>query len=144
MIWKRQGGVLAPFAINSRVNRSLQCLLSANTNEQNASAAPRQVDVVAALVGSMVDVVGINAKNRGRHCPRHDCCGSQVVERMKLKVIKEQMAYRGDVEEDVLAVYVIDGRVTACKIGFVPQHLATRRADDYDGLILRVCEVYTE
>ena len=65
MIWKRQGGVLAPSTINARVDRSLQCLLSANTNEQNASAAPRQVDVVASLVGSMVDVVGIHAKNRG-------------------------------------------------------------------------------
>ena len=65
MIWKRQGGVLAPSAINARVDRSLQCLLSANTNEQNASAAPRRVDVVAAMVGSMVDVVGIHAKNRG-------------------------------------------------------------------------------
>ena len=143
MIWKRQGGVLAPSAINARVDRSLQCLLSANTNEQNASAAPSRVDVVAALVGSMVDVVGIHAKNRGRQCPRHDCCGSQVVERMKLKVIKEQMAYRGDVEENVLAVYVVVGGVTGCKVGFLPQHLATRRADDYDGLILRVREVYT-
>jgi hypothetical protein len=63
---------------------------------------------------------------------------------MKLKVIKEQMAYRGDVEEDVLAVYVVDGGMTGCKVGFLPQHLATRRADDYDGLILRVREVYTK
>jgi hypothetical protein len=70
----------------------------------------------------MVDAVGIHAKNRGRQCPRHDCCGSQVVERMKLKVIKEQMAYRGDVEEDVLAVYVVVGGMTGCKVGFLPQH----------------------
>ena len=63
---------------------------------------------------------------------------------MKLKVIKEQMAYRGDVEEDVLAIYVVDDEVTGCKVGFLPQHLAMRRADEYDGLILRVREVYTE
>jgi hypothetical protein len=144
MIWKRQGSLLAPTTINTRVDRLLQCLLSANTNEQNASAAPHRADVVAALVGSIVDVVGIHTKNRGRQCPRHNCCGSQVVVQMKLKVINEQMAYRGDVEEDVLAVYVIDGRVAGCKVGFLPQHLATRRADKYHGLILRVREVYTE
>ena len=147
MIWnRRQGGLLAPSAISARVDRSLQCLLSsANTNEQNTSATPRRANVVASLVGSMVDVVGINATNRGRQCPRHDCCGSQVEPRMKLKVIKEQMRYRGDVEEDVLAVYVmIAGGVTGCKVGFLPQHLATRRADDYAGLILRVREVYTK
>ena len=122
----------------------MQLLLSADTNEQNACAAPRRADVVAGLVGSLVDVVGIHAKNRGRQCPRHDCCGSQVVARMKLKVIKEQLDYRGLGLEDVLAVYVVDGRVSGCKIGFLPQHLASRRADDYDGLILRVREVYTE
>ena len=63
---------------------------------------------------------------------------------MKLKVFKEKMRYRGDEEEDVLAVYIVDDRMTGCKVGFLPQHLATRRADDYDGLILRVREVYTE
>jgi hypothetical protein len=54
------------------------------------------------------------------------------------------MAYRGDVEEEVLAIYVVDGGVTGCKIGFLPQHLAMRRADNYDGLILHVLEVYTK
>ena len=136
MIWKREGGLQAPSAKNTRVDRSVQLLLSADTNEQNASAAPRRADVVAGLVGSLVDVVGIHAKNRGRQCPRHDCCGSQVAVRMKLKVIKEQMDYRGLGLEDVLAVYIVNGGVTGCKVGFLPQHLASRRADDYDGLIL--------
>jgi len=144
MIWKRQGGLLAPTAINTRVDRSLQCLLSADTDERPTLAAPRRADVVAALVGSMVDVVGIRAKNRGRQCPQHECCGSQVAVRMKLKVMKERMVYRGEGEEEVLAVYVVAGGMVGCKVGFLPQHLASRRADDYDGLILRVREVYTE
>jgi hypothetical protein len=63
---------------------------------------------------------------------------------MKLKVFKEKMRYRGDEEEDVLAVYVIAGGVVSCKVGFLPQHLALRRANDYDGLVLCVWEVYTE
>ncbi len=89
MIWRWQGGLLAPSTItNARVDCSLQYVLAANTNENNP-VAPRRADVVDALVGSMVDVVGIHAKNRGRQCPRHNCCGSQVVVRMKLKVIKD-------------------------------------------------------
>ncbi len=63
---------------------------------------------------------------------------------IKLKVLKEKMRYRGDEEEDVLAVYVIAGGVVACKVEFLPQHLALRRADNYDGLVLRVQKVYTK
>ena len=69
---------------------------------------------------------------------------NQVMPRIKLKVLKEKMRYRGDEEDDVLAVYVIAGGVVGCKVGFLPQHLASRRADDYDGLVLRVWEVYTK
>jgi hypothetical protein len=144
VIWKRQGGLPAPTAISARVDRPLQYSLSIAAAHEPAPAARRRADIVAALVGSMVDVVGIRANNRGRKCPRHDCCGNQVEPRMKLKVLKESMRYRGDEEEDVLAVYVVAGGVVGCKVGFLPQHLASRRADDYDGLVLRVREVYTE
>ena len=54
------------------------------------------------------------------------------------------MRYRGDEEDDVLAVYLLVGGVVGCKVGFLSQALASRRADDYDGLVLRVWEVYTE
>ncbi len=92
----------------------------------------------------MVDVVGINANSRGRKCPRHDCCGNQVMPQIKLKVLKEKMGYRGDEEEDVLAVYIVAGGVVGCKVGFLLQHLASRRADDYDGLVLCVRDNYTK
>ncbi len=55
---------------------------------------------------------------------------------MKLKVSKEKMRYRGDEEEDVLAVYVVAGGVVGCKVRFLPQHLASRKADNYDGLVI--------
>ena len=64
--------------------------------------------------------------------------------REKVKVVKEKLRYRGDEEDDVLAVYAIAGAVVGCKVGFLPQHLASTRADDYNGLILCVLEVYTE
>ena len=104
----------------------------------------QQTDVVASLIGTLVDVVGVRAKNRGRSCPQHDCCGNQVERGMKVKVLKEKMKYRGDNEDDVLVVYLISGRVVGCKVGFLGQHLATTRADDYDGIILHIIEVYTD
>jgi hypothetical protein len=91
-----------------------------------------------------MDVVGIRAKNRGRSCPRHDCCGNHVEHGMKVKVLKEKMKYRGDDEDDVLVVYLTSGGVVGCKVGFLGQHLATTRADDYDRVILHIVKVYTD
>jgi len=73
MIWTRQGGLPAPTAISAQVDRPLQYSLSSIATAQE------------------LDVVGIRANNRGRKCPRHDCCGDQVAPRMKLKVLKEMM-----------------------------------------------------
>ena len=144
MIWKWQGGLPAPTAISAQVNRPLQYSLSIATAREPAPAAAHRADVVATLVGLMVDVVGIRTNNQGRKCPRHDCRDNQVAPRMKLKVSKEKMRYRGDEEEDMFTVNIIAGGVVGCKVGFLPQHLASRRADDYDGLVLRVREVYTK
>ena len=41
-------------------------------------AKPSHRVVVERLVGTLVDVVGTTATNRGRTCPRHACCGMQV------------------------------------------------------------------
>jgi hypothetical protein len=45
------------------------------------------------LVGTLVDVVGTTANNRGRSCPRHSCCGSQVVERSTVVFCREQLVF---------------------------------------------------
>ncbi len=43
------------------------------------AVAPSRHDVVEALTGRAIDIVGIAAKNRGRSCDQHNCCGSQLV-----------------------------------------------------------------
>jgi len=147
MIWRRPGGGHAPTAITTHVNRRLQVALSTDANACMPQAVPVQLhraDIVASLIGSVVDIVGIRASNRGRTCARHDCCGNQVERGVKVKVIKERMKYRGDEEDDVLAVYLLVGGVVGCKVGFLLQALASRRADDYNGVIIRVLEVYSE
>ena len=95
------------------------------------------------LVGTLVDVVGTTANNRGRSCPRHSCCGSQVVERSTVAFRREQLVFRDQGEEDVVAVYLISHGVMTCKVGFLPAHL-NRRARDYDGLVARVIAVYSD
>ena len=54
------------------------------------------------------------------------------------------MKYRGDEEDDVLAVYLLVGGVVGCKVGFLSQALASMRVDDYNGVIIHVLEVYNE
>lgn len=63
---------------------------------------------------------------------------------MKLKAIKEKMKYWGDDEDDFLAVYLVSDGVVGFKEGFLAQHLAVTRVDDYNGLIIHVIKVYSE
>ena len=85
----------------------------------------QQANVVAMLVGTLVDMVGIKAKNRGRLCSQHDCCSDQVLHGMKVKVLKERMRCMGDKEDDVLVVDLITDGVVGCKMGFLSQQTIT-------------------
>jgi len=110
---------------------------------QRAVAAVGRRIPLERLVGTLVDVVGTTANNRGRSCPRHSCCGSQVVERSTVVFRREQLVFRDGVEEDVVAVYLISHGVMTCKVGFLPAHL-NHRTRDYDGLVARVVSVYSD
>ena len=103
---------------------------------------PRLV-VVGRLVGSLVDIVGTNANDRGRTCSRHYCCGEQVTERSMVAFCRQRLVFRDGCEEDVIAVYLCEHGVVTCKVGFLPAHL-NRRAHEYDGLVARVIAVYSD
>ena len=108
-----------------------------------ASSVPSRRIMLQHLVGTLVDIVGTTANNRGRSCPRHSCCGSQVVERSTVVFRREQLVFRDQREEDVIAVYLISHGVMTCKVGFLPAHL-NHRVRDYDGLVARVVSVYSD
>ena len=108
-----------------------------------ASSVPSRRIMLERLVGTLVDVVGTTANNRGRSCPRHSCCGSQVVERSTGAFRCKQLVFRDQREEDVVAVYLISHGVMTCKVGFLPAHL-NHRARDYDGLVAHVILVYSD
>ena len=108
-----------------------------------ASSVPSRRIMLERLVGILVDVFGMTANNRGRSCPLHSCCGSQVVERSTVVFRREQLVFRNQREEDVIAMDLISHGVMTCKVGFSPAHL-NHRARDYDGLVACVVSVYSD
>ena len=132
MIIKKKTGITAPTVGTCRVDRHTQVVLS---SAAAPAVAPGRREVIEALTGQLIEIVGTAEKNRGRSCSKHDCCGSQLEVYSKVQIVKERLAYQdGGIEEDVLAVYCVADGVVGCKVGFLPQHLATRGADDYNGL----------
>jgi hypothetical protein len=91
----------------------------------------------------MADIIGTNAKDRGRNCPFHDCCEMQLQVGSKVCFCRERLIYCEGREEDVLAGYVLGDRTMTCKVGFLPQHLVVR-ANAYDGLYARIISVYSD
>ena len=129
MIFKSRVGETAPTAISVPVHRPHQRALSATAfaRAPEPEGQPGRDEIVARLSGTLVDVVGIAARNRGRSCPRHDVCGSQLEPGMKVRFVKERLKWRGEGEgeEDVLVVYALKGvGELSCRVGFLPQHLA--------------------
>jgi len=148
MIFKSRAGETAPTAISVPVHRPLQRALSAAAFLRAPESEEGQTEcdeIVSRLCGTLVDVVGIAAKDRGRSCPPHDVCGAQLEPGMKVRFVKERLKWRGDDEEDVLVVYALKGvGELSCRVGFLPQHLASTRADEYDGIFARIIEIYSE
>ena len=62
--------------------------------QRPVAAEPARRIVVERLIGTVVDIVGTTANNRGRSCPRHSCCGMQVAERMTVAFRRKQLVFR--------------------------------------------------
>jgi hypothetical protein len=48
-----------------------------------------RASVLAHLVNTMVDILGISAKDRGCNCPYHACCGMQLQVGSKVRFCRE-------------------------------------------------------
>ena len=83
--------------------------------QRPVAADPRRV-VVERLVGTLINVVGTMATNRGHSCFHHSCCGSQVSEKSTVAFRREQMVFRDGHEEDVIAVHLVLHGVMMCKV----------------------------
>jgi len=160
------GAAGAASARTTTVNRREQALLAAAAavasaavaEQAPATARPEEAPAIAQppapdgraraaaadrVIGTLIDVVGTSADDRGRSCSRHTACGHQLSTGSVVRVVHERMAWREQGrEEDVLAVYAVAGDgTTMCKVGFLPLHLAVRPGA-YDGVYARIIAVY--
>jgi len=96
------------------------------------------------IVGSHVEVVGIGIgeSQRRRLCNKHHVCGSQLCKGSYVCFRKTWFAWKGGDKEDVLKVFHLDSGIMGFKVGYLPKHLAAR-ADRYEGLCVRIVEIYT-
>ena len=96
--------------------------------------------------GISVDIVGIEASDRGRSCEKHTCCGSllspDVVVRFRAIQLEKEDEGDGVVETTAIAVFHVTGGIDGCRVGFLRHHLLKYK-DEYDGRLAQVVEVYS-
>ena len=66
--------------------------------------------------GVTVDIVGINAGNRGRNCEEHDVCGTVLTLDALVRFRVEQVLVNGR-EETAICVYWVTDGVDRCPVG---------------------------
>ena len=142
------GNAPAATARTTYVMRSEQHVIVREASDGGVSVIPHPVVDRALLAdrlqGTMIDIVGTETSENGRSCHVHEVCGEQLVPGTKVRIRKETTIspITGD-EEDCLVAHVVGDGVMTCKVGYLPRHLAIRRADDYNGMYARVVEVYS-
>ena len=98
--------------------------------------------------GLTVDVVGINASDRGRNCEDHPFCGEivalDIVVRFRCEMIHVAGGTDGGPgrEEPAIVVYWVTDGIDACRIGFLPRHM-NHHAARYDGVLGQVTETFS-
>jgi hypothetical protein len=93
-------------------------------------------------VGITIDIVRIEADNRGRSCEEHDVCGSVLKEDAVVRIRHVQIRVDGS-EESALAVYWITDGIDRCRVGFLQRHLL-KHWKEYDGKIAQIVDMYKD
>jgi hypothetical protein len=82
---------------------------------------PNRDIVVAGVVHTMIDIVGMVASNRGCSCIHHETCGMQVKIGTKGMFCWKKMVNQDQgQEEDTIMVFLIANGMMTCKVGFFP------------------------
>ena len=92
--------------------------------------------------GRTVDIVGLLAGDRDRHCEEHRVCGVVVKEDVVVRFRKVQIINQHGDEETAIAVYWVTDGIDRCRVGFLPKH-HIREADELDGALGQVQEVFS-
>ena len=92
--------------------------------------------------GILIDIVGINASDKGRSCEEHANCGSVLKIDTLVRFRSVQIWCNGQ-EETALAVYWVTDGIDRCRVGFLPCHLLKHQAA-YNGKLAQVVEFVAE
>jgi hypothetical protein len=142
------GSAPAATARKTYVMRTEQHDIVRAASEARVAVIPRPIVdralLAERLMGTKVDIVGTETDENGRTCHAHDVCGSQLVPRSKVRIQKETVTSpTAGNEKDCLIAYIVGDGVMTCRVGYLPRHLAIRRASDYDGMYARVIGMYS-
>lgn len=92
--------------------------------------------------GVVVEIVGTNASDRGRHCEEHECCGREVLqEDVVVRLRKVQIVVDNKEETAMEVVWVTDG-CDRCRVGFLQRHMVIHAAI-YDGALAQITSVFS-
>ena len=92
--------------------------------------------------GILVDIVGINASDKGRSCEEHASCRSVLKIDTLVRFRLVQIWCNGQ-EETALAVYWVTAGIDRCRVGFLPRHLLKHHAA-YNGKLAQIVEFVAE
>jgi len=90
----------------------------------------------------LIDIVGINASNRGRSCEEHVCCGLLLEPDSLVRIKAVQIVVSGR-EETALAVHWVTDGEDRCRVGFLRRHLVKHKKK-YNGRLAQVVEIFSD
>ena len=89
--------------------------------------------------GIIIEIVGLNAADRGRSCEEHTVCGAEALKIDSVVRFRAEQINVNGTEETALAAYWVTDGVYRCKVGFLPRHLIKHK-DNYDGKTAQIVE----
>jgi hypothetical protein len=93
--------------------------------------------------GITVDIVGIEASDRGRSCEIHKACGCVLVPDVIVRFRAVQVDLGEGKEEPAIAAYWVTGGIDTCRVGFLRRHMVKYK-EEYDGVLAQIIEVFSK
>jgi hypothetical protein len=87
----------------------------------------------------VINIVGLEADDRGRSCEEHEVCGVVMQEDVVVRLRKVQVLVDGKEETAIAAYWITDG-TERCRVGFLQRHMV-KYATRYDGALAQVTRV---
>ena len=99
-------------------------------------------DIMAAKHAT-IEIVGFTARNNGRSCNNHHCCGESLVIDAHNNGIGTMLRLRLTAQNELSAHTILGDGSDGCRVGFTFQSFANNNGVFYDGSIVELVDVYT-